>query len=97
MFGKTMKNVRKHKDMMLVTANKERYKLVWEPNYHATKWFSKNLLAIEMKKKKVKMNKPIYLGFSILDLSKIVMYEFWYDYIKPKYGKKSNTMLYGHG
>ena len=42
-----------------------------------------------MKKTKVKMNRPIYLGFSILDLRKIVMYEFWYDYIKPKYGKKA--------
>ena len=56
-----------------------------EPNYHATKWFSENLLAIEMKKIKVKMNKPVYLGLSILEISKTLMYEFWYDYIKPKY------------
>ena len=48
--------------------------------------FSENLLAIEMKKTKVKMNKPIYLGLSILEISKILMYEFWYDYMKPKYG-----------
>ena len=47
------------------------------------------MIAIELKKTKLKMNKPIYLGFSILDLRKIVMYEFWYDYIKPKYGKKA--------
>ena len=48
--------------------------------------YSGNLLAIEMKKTKVKMNKPVYLGLSILDISKTLMYEFWYDYMKPKYG-----------
>ena len=57
-----------------------------EPNYHKIKCFSENVLAIEMKKTKVKMNKPIYLGLSILEISKILMYEFWYDYTKPKYG-----------
>ena len=57
-----------------------------EPNYHTTKWFSEKLLAIEMKKTKVKMNKPVYLGLSILEISKTLMYEFWYDYMKPKYG-----------
>ena len=64
---------------------KKRNKLVSEPNYHTTKRFSENLLAIEMKKTKVKMNKPVYLGMSILDISKTLMYKFWYDYIKPKY------------
>ena len=85
-FGKTMENVRKHRDNKLVTTDKRRNQLVTEPNYHAIKSFSENLLAIEMKKTKVKMNKPIYLGLSILEISKIVMYEFWYDYMKPKYG-----------
>ena len=84
-FGKTMENVRKHRDIKLVTTDEERNKLVSEPN-HATKRFSENLLAIEMKKVKVKMNKPIYLGMSILDISKTLMYKFWYDYFKPKYG-----------
>ena len=56
-----------------------------EPNYHTTRWFSGDSLAIEMKKIKVKINKPIYLGLSILELSKTLMYEFWYEYIKPKY------------
>ena len=56
------------------------------PNYHTTKWFSKNLLPIEMKKTKVNMNKPVYLGLSILEISKTLMYEFWYNYMKPKYG-----------
>ena len=57
-----------------------------EPNYYTTKWFSENLLAIEIKKTKVKMNKPVYLGLSILEISKTSMYEFRYDYMKPKYG-----------
>ena len=85
-FGKTMENVRKHRDIKLVTTDKRKNRLVSEPNYHATKWFSKKLLAIEMKKTTVKMNKPIYLGLSILETSKTLMYEFWYDHIKPKYG-----------
>ena len=85
-FAKTMENVRKHRDIKFVTADKRRNQLVSEPKYHTTKWFSENLLAIEMKKTKVKMNKPVYLGLSILKISKTLMYEFWYDYMKPKYG-----------
>ena len=84
-FRKT-ENVRKHRDIKLVTTDKRRNRLVSEPNYHTTKWFSENLLAIEMKKTKVEMNKPIYLGLSILEISKTLMCEFWYDYMKPKYG-----------
>ena len=83
--GKTMDNVRKHRDIKLVTTDKRRNQLVSEPNYHTTKWFSENLSAIEMKKTKVKMNKPVYLGLSILEISKTLMYEFWYDYMKPEY------------
>ena len=84
-FGKTMENVRKHRDIKLVTTDEKRNKLVSEPNYHTTKRFSENLLAIEMKKTKVKMNKPVCLGMSILDINETLMYTFWYDYFKPKY------------
>ena len=84
-FGKTMKNIRKHRDLKLVTTDKKRSKLVSEPNYHTINLISEDLSIIEMKKTKVKMNKPIYLGLSILEISKILMYEFWYDYMKPKY------------
>ena len=94
-FGKTMENVRKHRDIKLVTTDKRRNQLVSEPNYHTTKYFSENLLAIEMKKTKVKMNKPVYLGMSILDISKTLMYEFWYDYIKPKYQEKAELLAIG--
>ena len=66
-----MGNVRKHRDIKVVRTEKRRNQLVSEPNYHTTKWFSENLLAIEMKKKtKVKMDNPVYLGFSILEISK---------------------------
>ena len=88
-FGKTMENVRNHRDIRLVTTYERRKKLVSEPNYHTTKHFSENLAAIEMRKTKVKMNKPVYLGISILDISKTLMYEFWYDYIKLKYLEKA--------
>ena len=88
-FGKTMENLRKHRDIKLVTTDEKRNKLVSEPNYHTTKRFSENLLAIEMKKTKVKMNKPLCLGISILDINKTLMYKFWYDYIKPKYGDRA--------
>ena len=90
-FGKTVENVRKHRDVTLVTIDKRRNQLMSEPNYHATKWFSENLLAIEMKKIKIKMNKPVYIGLSILEISKTLMYEIWYDYIKPKY--RNNAKL----
>ena len=85
-FGRIFMNVCKQGDSKLVTTDKRRSQLVSEPNYHTTKWFSENLLAIEMKKTKVKMNKPVYLGFSILEISKTLMCEFWYNYMKPKYG-----------
>ena len=85
-FGKAMETVRKHRDIKLVTTDKKRNQLVSKPNYHTTKRFSEKLLATEMKKTKVNMNKPIYLGLSILEITKTLMYEFWYDYIKPKYG-----------
>ena len=94
-FGKTMENVRKQRDIKLVTTDKRRNQLASEPNYHTTKYFSGNLMAIEMTKIKVKMNKPIYLGMSILDISKTLMYEFWYDYIKPKYQDRAK-LLHGY-
>ena len=82
-----MESVRNHRDIKLVTSDKRRKRLVSEPNYHSHKKFSGHLMAIEMKKIRVKMTKP--LGMSILDISKILMYEFWYDYINPKYGDRA--------
>ena len=85
-FGKITGNVRKHRDIKLVATDKRRNQLVSEPNYHATKWFSECLLTIEIKKIKVKMNKPVYLGLSKLEISKTLMYEFLYEHMKAKYG-----------
>ena len=88
-FGKGLEDVRKHRDIKLVTTNKRANQLVSKPNYRTTKRFRESFLAIEMTKTKIKMNKPLYLGFSILKISKTLMYEFWYDYMKPKYKEKS--------
>ena len=74
-----MENIRKHRDIKLVTTEEKRIKLVSEPNYHTIKQFSEHFLAKEMKRTKVKMNKPVYLGMSTLDVNKTLMYEFWYD------------------
>ena len=85
-FGKTMENIRKHRDIRLVTNDKTRSLLASEPNYHVTKHTSESLLIMEIKKRELYMNKPIYLGQAVLDISKTLMHEFWYDYIKPMYG-----------
>ena len=87
-FGKTMENVRKHNDSKIVPTERRRNSMVSEPNYHTTKFFAENL-SIELKQPELLMrNKPVNLGLSILELSKILMYEFWSDYVKPKYGGK---------
>ena len=75
-FGKTMENVRRHCDIKIVATNKRKKYLVPESNYYTTKWFTEKLLATEIK---IVTNKPVYLGFSILELNKIDMCGFWYD------------------
>ena len=95
-FGKTMENVKNHRDIKLVTLEKRRKRLVSEPNYHSCKKFPDHLIAIEIKKRRVKMNQPLYLGMSILDISKTLMYKFWYDYFKAKYENRTKLYLYGY-
>ena len=80
-FGKTMENVRKQRNNNSVVTERRRNYLVSEPNYHTTKFLTENLLSIEMKKTEILMNKPISFGLWKLDLSKTVMYNFWYDYM----------------
>ena len=83
-----MENIRKHRDIHIVTNDKKRSIPASELNYHAAKHKSKNLLIMEMKKRELYMSKAIYLGQVILDISKTLMYEFWYGYINPLYGNK---------
>ena len=86
-----MENIWNYRDIKLVTSDKRRSILVSEPNYHSSKHISEDLMIIEMKKIEVKMNKPIYLYQAILDISKTLMHELWYDYIKPKYDYKARS------
>ena len=83
--GKTMENVRNNRNIKLVTTERRKNYLVSEPNYHTTEFFTENLIAIEMRKTQILMNKSIYLRLSILDLSKTVIY----DYVKQKYGENA--------
>ena len=94
-FGRTMGNVRKYRDIKLVTADKRRNQLTSEPNYHKTKCFSEKFMAIEMKNTKVKISKPIYLGMSILDISKTLMYDFGMITLN-QISRQSKTMLHGY-
>ena len=92
-FGKTMENIRNRVDIRLVTRVSQAKKLTCKPNYQHHTIFSKNLAAVHMKKVSLKFNKPVYLGMSILDLSKTLMYDFHYNYIKPKYGENAKLLF----
>ena len=90
-FGKTVENVRKYRNIKLITADWRRNYLVSEPNDNTAKFFAESLVAIEMGKFQVLMKKPVYLGLSILDLSKTVMCECWYNYVKPRQGENAKV------
>ena len=92
-FGKTMENIRNRKDVKLVNSVEKLRKLIAMPNFVNRKIFSENLISVHMKKTNLLMNKPVYLGMCILDLSKTVMYEFHYNYIKEKYGDKAKLLF----
>ena len=92
-FGKTMENIRNRVNVKLVDTGEQFKKLAAKPNYESRKIFNKNLVSVHMKKTSLTMNKPVYLGMSILDLSKTVMFDFHYKYIKPKYGKQAKLLF----
>ena len=92
-FGKTMENIRNRVNVKLVNTGEQFKKLTAKPNYESRKIFNENLVSVHMKKTSLTMNKPVYLGMSILDLSKIVMFDFHYKYIKPKYGSKAKLLF----
>ena len=92
-FGKTMENIRNRVNVKLVDTGEQFKKLAAKPNYESRKIFNENLVSVHMKKTSLTMNKPVYLGMSILDLSKTVMFDFHYKYIKPKYGKQAKLLF----
>ena len=96
-FGKTMENIRNRVNVKLVSSPEKFKKLVAKPNYESRKILNdndnENLVSVHMKKTSLTMNKPVYLGMSILDLSKTVMFDFHYNYIKPKYGNKAKLLF----
>ena len=92
-FGKTMENIRNRVNVKLVNLGEKFKKLVAKPNFISRKIFNENLVSVHMKKTSLTMNKPVYLGMCILDLSKIIMYDFHYNYIKPKYGNNAKLLF----
>ena len=92
-FGKTMENIRNRVNVKLVNSGEQFKKLASKPNYESRKIFNENLVSVHMKKTSLTMNKPVYLGMSILDLSKIIMFDFHYQYIKPKYGNRAKLLF----
>ena len=92
-FGKTMENIRNRVDIKLVTDKKKAEKLAAKPNFKHCDIFNENLIAIHMKKTNLTFDKPVYLGMSILDLSKTLMFDFHYNYIKTKYGDKAKLLF----
>ena len=92
-FGKTMENIRNRVDIRLVNDEKVAKKLPAKPNFKHCTIFDENLVTIHVKKKKIVFNKPVYLGMCILDLSKTLMYNFHYEYIKPKYETSAKLLF----
>ena len=84
-FGKTIENIRKRQNIILVDSRDKASKLTTRPNFDRATIFDRNLIAVHMKKTEVYFNKPIYVGQAILNLSKILMFDFHYDYIREKY------------
>ena len=87
-----MENIRKHRNIKLVMTEEKYLHTLMKPNFKSSVQFDENLMGCEMGKIKVVMKKPVYLGQAILDLSKIIMYEFHYDYMKPKYGGENSHL-----
>ena len=92
-FGNTMENLRKRLIVELVSNQSKTRKLTSKPSFHAFRIFNNDLVAAHMLKQHLYLNRPIYVGFTILDVSKTLMYDFHCNYIKKKYGPNSQLLL----
>ena len=92
-FGKTMENLRKQVDVRLVTKEKKLDKLTSKPTFVSSKIFNENLMAVHKVKETLTLNRLTYLGMCILDLSKMPMYDFHYNYIKKKYNSRARLLF----
>ena len=92
-FGKTIENLRKRQNVRVVDKRKTALSLSKKPNFESVTIFDKNLIAVHMQKTEIYFNKPVYVGQAILDLSKTLMFDFHYNYIKPKYGSKAELLF----
>jgi len=92
-FGKTMENIRNRVDIWLKTDSESAEKLVAKPNYERTTIFNENLIAVHMRKTELVFNKPVYIDMAILDISKTLMNDFHYNYMKAKYGEKCKLLM----
>ena len=92
-FGKTIENIRKRQNVELVNDRKKALKLTSKPNFDRATIFDEHLVAVHMKKTEVYFNKPIFVGQAILDLSKTLMFDFHYNYIRKKYNNKAELLF----
>ena len=92
-FGRTMENLRKRVDVRLVTDQKKLFKLVSKPTYVNSKIFNEDLVAVHKIKETLTLDRPAYVGICILDLSKTLMYDFHYNYIKEMHGSKAELLF----
>lgn len=92
-FGKTMENMRKRISVELVNTPKRLRKVCAKPNFQSFKIYNEDLVAVNIKKTTIVLNRPIYAGFCILDISKLYMYRFHYDVMKAKYGTRAQLLF----
>jgi translation initiation factor IF-1 len=92
-FGKTMENMRKRVNVELVHTKKRLHKVCAKPNFQSFKIFNEDLVAVNLRKSSIVLNRPIYAGFCILDLAKLLMFEFHYDFVKSTYGEKASLLF----
>ena len=92
-FNKTLESIINRVDIRFVSSDKVAQKLATKPNYVRCSIIDENLIAVHKKKTKLYFNKPVYLGMSILDLSKSLMYDFYYNYVKTKYGDNTISLF----